>query len=170
MAAFGASAIVFRGVAMVKRQRETVMPNSPPNPKIAADGSLQFEVTDFSDARRALDEPPAGLEHARRLRPAAFQHRRRPPLPTDHALAGTTVEWILSLAPTTRPAQLADAIPRIANALAERWGDSQSASDYLNDLLIDRRGGRQGFPPAIKRELVGLHLLLRRNRARQPNV
>ena len=126
---------------------------------------LTFETTDFADARRALDEPPAGLEVARLLREPGWSGRRRPPEPTDHAMLGRTVDWLLRLAPAARPTHLADAIPRIANALAERWSDTPAAAAYVGDLLIDRRGGRKGFPPEIKRELVMLHLVLRRSLA-----
>jgi hypothetical protein len=123
---------------------------------------LTFETTDFADARRALDEPPAGLEVARLLREPSWATRRRPPEPTDHAILGRTVDWLLQLAPAARPTRLADAIPRIANALADRWSDPPAAAAYVGDLLVDRRGGRKGFPPEIKRELVMLHLVLRR--------
>ena len=59
---------------------------------------------------------------------------------------------------------LADSIPRIANALAERRNNPQAAGEFVSDLLIDRRGGRRGFPPEIKKDLVMLHLVLRRSR------
>jgi hypothetical protein len=78
---------------------------------------------------------------------------------------GRTVDWLLRLAPAARPTHLADAMPRIANALADRWSDTPAAAAYVGDLLIDRRGGRKGFPPEIKGELVMLHLMLRRSLA-----
>jgi len=133
-----------------------------PNPSLG--DPLTFETTDFASARRALDELPAGLEAARQLRQPNWDSRRRPPQPTDHAIHGRTVDWILELAPNARPDRLAAAIPRIANALAERWSNPEAAAEYVSDLLIDRRGGRRGFPPEIKKELVMLHLVLRRNR------
>ena len=131
------------------------------------DDALPFEETDFAAARRALDEPPAGLEVARQLRSFNWEGRRRPAEATDHAILGRTVDWILNLDPDARPTHLADSIPRIANALAERWSDPEAAGAYVTDLLVDRRGGRRGFPMQIKRELVMLHLVLRKNRSRQ---
>src|SRR5690348_13469320 len=116
------------------------------------DDALPFEVTDFETARRALEEPPAGLEVARQLRPSSWEGKRRPLEPTDHAILGRTVDWILTLPLDARPTHLADEIPRIANALAERWSDSEKAQSYVSDLLIDHRGGRKGFPSEIKRE------------------
>jgi hypothetical protein len=46
--------------------------------------------------------------------------------------------------------------PRIANKLARLWGDEKSITDYLDHLLIDRRGKRQGFPPDVLNELLNL--------------
>ena len=76
------------------------------------------------------------------------------------------MDWILNLDPDARPIHLADGIPRLANALAERWNQPDVAGAFVSDLLIDRRGGRKGFPPEIKRELVMLHLVLRRRRVK----
>ena len=132
------------------------------------DDALPFEATDFATARRALDEPPAGLEVARQLRSPSWQGRRRAAQPTDHAILGRTVDWILNLAPEARPTQLADSIPRIANALAQQWSNPDAAGELLTDLLVDRRGGRRGFPLDIKKELVMLHLVLRKSRPSLP--
>jgi len=130
---------------------------------------LQIGSTDFAAARRSLDKPPAGLDVARQLRSPSWAARPRAAEPTDHAILGRTVDWILNLAPDARPMHLADSIPRIANALAERWSDPEAAGEFVSDLLIDRRGGRRGFPPDIKKELVMLHLVLRRDRLRRPS-
>lgn len=139
------------------------MPDSPSASR-PQEGPLNFETTDFSDARRALEEPPPGLELARQIRPAAWDSRRRAPLSTDHALGGRALQWILSLRPDSRPVKLADSIPRIANEIAERWHDLEQTTGYLMSLLVDSRGGRKGFPSEIKRELVALHLLARKHR------
>jgi hypothetical protein len=37
---------------------------------------------------------------------------------------------------------------RIGKRLAELWGHD-GCTDYINDLLNDTRGGRQGFPPDV---------------------
>jgi hypothetical protein len=52
--------------------------------------------------------------------------------------------------------------PRIANRIASAWRDSEAARASLDDLLIDRRGGRQGFPPFVLAELLHLRTLLYR--------
>jgi len=108
-------------------------------------------------------------EVADSLRPSTWEGKRRPVQSNGHAILGRTVDWILNLAPEARPTHLADLIPRIANDLAERWSDPIAAGEYVTDLLIDRRGDRRGFPPEIKKELVMLHLVLRRSRPRPPS-
>jgi len=92
------------------------MPKLTSNPGSLPEGALQFENTDFSEARRALDEPPAGLDVARKLRPPNRESRRRASLPTDHAI-GTCGRLDSFLPPNVRPLNLADSTPRIANAL-----------------------------------------------------
>ena len=49
-----------------------------------------------------------------------------------------------------------DQFPRIANLLAANWNEPIAFHGYMNNLLVDRRGGRQGFPSDIKNELIKL--------------
>jgi hypothetical protein len=46
--------------------------------------------------------------------------------------------------------------PRIANVVARAWNDATEIQAVLDDLLIDRRGGRQGFPLDVTEELLVL--------------
>jgi hypothetical protein len=46
--------------------------------------------------------------------------------------------------------------PRIANAILLQWGCPE-LDDYFNKLIIDTRGGRQGFPPDVIQALIALH-------------
>ena len=55
-----------------------------------------------------------------------------------------------------QPRALLQSLPRIANALARLWQDNVRLRLYLDELLIDRRGGRRGFPPEIHNELLVL--------------
>jgi len=50
---------------------------------------------------------------------------------------------------------------------AEYWHDPDTAAGLLEDLLVDRRGGRRGFPAQIKKELLSLHLVLNLSRRGQ---
>ena len=40
--------------------------------------------------------------------------------------------------------------------MAGAWSDPWAFRAYVNELLIDRRGNRKGFPPDVERELVML--------------
>jgi len=94
----------------------------------------------------SLDDPPSdGEAHLLRL--------RRPPRACDEALTGTTRQWLRRLPPGRRPMRLCLRFPRVANRIAWCWSDPVLAEQALDDLLIDRRGGREGFPKAIVMEL-----------------
>lgn len=51
---------------------------------------------------------------------------------------------------------LAAAHPRLVNKLALCWSDPVLADSVLKDLLMDKRGGRRGFPRVIAAELENL--------------
>ena len=79
--------------------------------------------------------------------------RRRQPL--DDALP-VTIRWIAMLPAEVRPVALLRQFPRIANVVARAWNDAAEIQAVLDDLLIDRRGGRQGFPLEVTEELLVL--------------
>lgn len=81
---------------------------------------------------------------------------RRAPRGTDQALTGTARQWLRRLPPGRRPYRLCELYPRVANRLAWCWGDGGLAGQVLEDLLVDRRGGRAGFPRPVVRELQRL--------------
>ena len=126
---------------------------SPPS----GDEGLDFELTDFAEARRILDnESISQFEVATIVPQEQWQRRRRHQLPTDRALTGHAIEWMTSLPPKLRPEQLSRQFPRITNALAEVWDDPQACQEALNRLVCDVRKGRKGFPRAVRDELVAL--------------
>jgi hypothetical protein len=133
----------------------------PPKPPRQLD-ALDFQVTDFDEARRALDELPAGVAELARIKPDYWLSRRRPQRPADKALTGTALDWLMQLPPQARPQELCASFPRVANHLAEMWSDAQTAVAELDKLIDDRRGGRRGFPAAVRSELLVLRDLLRR--------
>ena len=71
------------------------------------------------------------------------------PLPTSQ-------RWVALLPDEIQPRALLHQFPRIANQLARLWDDKKSVETYLNQLLIDQRGKRQGFPPDVHNELLNL--------------
>ena len=78
--------------------------------------------------------------------------------PLNHPLPAT-FRWIESFPEAVRPIALLQRFPRIANLLARTWNDSARLHRYLESLLVDRRRGRQGFPPDVYNELLTLREL-----------
>ncbi|MBE2242779.1 MAG: hypothetical protein IAE86_08490 [Burkholderiaceae bacterium] len=130
----------------------------PEAPKPIAD-AIEFEITDFAAAREALDEPPSGVGRAATFAPGYWERMRRKLLPRDRALAGPTIDWLLTLAPTLRPRLLCEHYPRIANQIAELWPHPEGRARFLDALLTDARGGRRGFAPEVRREIETLRRL-----------
>src|SRR5438105_1831905 len=119
------------------------MPNTPKPPE-----SLDFEWTDLDEARQVLDMPPETLVDAERLAPDFWIKRRRASTPTDRALTGAAMSWVVGLPSELRPLNLCERYPRIANALAQAWPMPSSCAELLTELLTERRGGRRGFAVA----------------------
>ena len=87
---------------------------------------------------------------------ALWRGVRRTARECDRALTGTTRRWLRALPPRRRPLRLCESHPRVANRIAWCWADAGLREAVLDDLLVDRRGGRQGFAPIIVRELQRL--------------
>ncbi len=78
---------------------------------------------------------------------------RRPPRACDDALNGTARLWLRKLPERRRPLRLCEHFPRVANRIAFCWPEPGLAGQMLEDLLVDRRGNRRGFPSSVQREL-----------------
>lgn len=90
---------------------------------------------------------PASPEHdwsgRRKARPAEF-------------LFPATVRWMASLPSGSQATAIGKDFPRIANMLAALWTRPDAMTSYLNELLTDKRGRRQGFPNRVLAELHAL--------------
>jgi len=123
----------------------------------AHDDGLDFELTDFDEARRILDsESMSQFDVATVVPPEHWKKLRRGNLPTDRALTGQALDWLLGLPPALRPENLTSQFPRITNALAEVWDEPLLFAAALEQLLCDRRKDRKGFAGAVRGELVAL--------------
>jgi len=67
-----------------------------------------------------------------------------------------TMSWASTLPADVRPNALLAKFPRIANLIAVLWPDPNSLRRYIDDLIVDKRGNRQGFPLDVLRELLAL--------------
>ncbi|MGE5171441.1 MAG: hypothetical protein ACM3JC_13850 [Rudaea sp.] len=75
--------------------------------------------------------------------------------PADYLLPQSE-KWFDALPQEVAPCALASQFPRIVNLIVAQWNDHRGAPQLFEELLGDRRGGRAGFPPAVRRDLVRL--------------
>ena len=71
-------------------------------------------------------------------------------------LEATTAIWLSELPQRLQPRETATRFPHILNRLANLWSSPHACRLYFDDLLMDQRGDRQGFPLRIASEIVGL--------------
>jgi len=118
---------------------------------------FEFEIIDVGEARRVLDsESMSQFDVAATAPPGHWERVRRGKLPTDRALTGRAIDWLLALPPPLRPQNLSSQFPRITNALAEVWHEPHQCQAALDKLVCGDRRGRKGFPAAVHDELVAL--------------
>src|SRR4030095_14973517 len=65
-------------------------------------GLIEFEITDVETARREADKPAAVLA-LEKLLPGYWEEQRRPLEPSDRALTGKSIDWLLGLPPHPPP-------------------------------------------------------------------
>jgi hypothetical protein len=87
---------------------------------------------------------------------AAFHAMRRPLGPEQQRLSDQARELMSALNESLRPTVLAARYPRIVNKVAELWRRPTLMDRYFDELLLDSRGNRQGFPLDILLELTTL--------------
>jgi hypothetical protein len=133
------------------------MSGQPPSkPPARMPGSIDFEITDFDEARHALDDLPAGVAEAKQLLSGSWEQQRRKPVATDRALTGQAMDWVIGLPPTLRPHATCEQFPRVINAIASSWTDTAYSLQVLDHMINDYRGGRRGFPATVELELTAL--------------
>jgi len=117
------------------------------------------------EARERAAQRAAAQRDPHRASERDLSTRRAPLRPQDLSLSEIARRWIESLPADERPTALATQYPRIANRLALCWNDAALVGKVLDDLLVDRRGGRRGFPPAVRQDLLRLRTMGARQRA-----
>ena len=75
-----------------------------------------------------------------------------------NVLLDHTVQWANALPENVRPLTLMRQFPRVANMLALLWAETTCTpfDEYMESLVVDRRGNRQGFPPTVMSDLLSL--------------
>jgi hypothetical protein len=113
------------------------------------DAPLEFVPVSKEEARKAFvgdKKPSPGSENR-----SADRHEQ-----AAESISELTRAWLESLPMSVRPVTLVDKYPRIANRLALLWKKPRQCDVYFENLLVDERGGRQGFPQSVALELVTL--------------
>jgi hypothetical protein len=89
-------------------------------------------------------------------RPVDPASLRQPPSQYDAALNLAARAWLGELPQEIAPLALAKQFPRIVNRLSRFWDSPQMMHEYFQQLLLDRRGKRKGFPQKVMNELYAL--------------
>jgi hypothetical protein len=76
--------------------------------------------------------------------------------PNNDVLHERAVKWLALLPADVRPIATARQYPRIVNRIDDLWARCEYTRLYFQSLLIDRRKGRKGLPPEVRRELEAL--------------
>jgi hypothetical protein len=95
---------------------------------------------------RAQPTPPCAA-------PAQATWKRRDSGVLDQSLQSFTEMWLKGIPENVRPLNCAEHYPRVLNKIAALWSLNERCMDYLNELVIDVRGGRQGFSYGVLGEL-----------------
>lgn len=128
---------------------------------------LEFQVVGVDEAREALEKGHDILTRPGALMPeppsfdrGVLKRALPPAAPPSDPLPRETVRWIASLPAEARPLHLFMHYPKIGNRLALLWANPQDAQALFDDLLLDHRGDRQGFPKEVFDDLMRLQKLL----------
>jgi hypothetical protein len=110
--------------------------------------SLEFEKVSIADVQQELKSQRKQVDDRAHAAQRATQ--------SVAVLLDSTTLWMAELPLAVRPITLARKFPRIANSIAELWRRVAPCEEYLDTLIVDRRGDRTGFPPAVAVELTAL--------------
>lgn len=114
---------------------------------------IPFEKVSLKEAKEAMDgpatpKPDLEAEWANTRSPAMEAHASE--------LNERAWEWLDKLPAEIQPGGLVQQFPRIANKLAEIWGRPAQCHRYMEEMMLDHRGGRKGFPLDVTLELAKL--------------
>ncbi|MEO7030810.1 MAG: hypothetical protein ABI351_01690 [Herbaspirillum sp.] len=115
---------------------------------------IPFEKISLQDAKAVLD----GDQPKRNA--VDWDKLRRSKSSDSIKLTDFAVRWLFQQPKERLPKMLAREYPRIVNHIADLWERPDACIRYLDDLLIDQRGTRQGFPLRIVQELTRMRVFL----------
>ena len=113
--------------------------------------TFNFEKVSIAEAKAVIKGEEASVKQDEN-----WSAKRGPELPSDRKLTNETCTWLVALPPEVRPLLLARKYPRIANRIADVWQRPVNCDKVFEDLMIDHRGTRQGFPVEVAKEITEL--------------
>jgi hypothetical protein len=114
---------------------------------------LEFErvtIESLQAAQRGESKGPEGRTERE------YSASRAAESSAETCLSEQAESWLLALPEAVRPSSLAASHPRVVNRMCQLWRRPTEMDRYFEDLLTDRRGGRQGFPFNIASEIASL--------------
>lgn len=78
----------------------------------------------------------------------------RQPLPQPDSAA--VEHWLTEIPPHILPRRTAEQFRHVVNEIVRLWKSPRQLDRYFDSLLVDHRGGRQGFPFAVALEIAKL--------------
>ncbi|WP_052135226.1 hypothetical protein [Collimonas arenae] len=120
--------------------------------KVTESDSIPFEKVPLTEAKAILD----GEDKAVRRDVPDWEFLRRPQAHKDQDLLESTYQWYAKLPADIKPWELARYFPRVTNELAAIWARPTMCEQFLDQLLLDNRGNRKGFPEKVIREIMVL--------------
>ena len=114
---------------------------------------IVFEKVSIAEARAVLRGPD--------VIPKAddeWADKRCKPLPSDLMLMSDTELWLSHLPQRVKPAYLAEKFPRVVNKIFNVWRRPEACLKIFDELMMDERGTRRGFPLEVAREITNLRV------------
>lgn len=114
------------------------------------DKTFDFYPVSIDEAKQALED----FEHLGLIKKPVAKHIVRGQSRNEKVgLHPATAQWLNGFPSRVVPANCAEHYPRIVNRIHQLWTSPAHLKMYLQDLVLDKRGGRQGFPHGIAEEL-----------------
>jgi hypothetical protein len=147
-----------------KTPQQGVQPRPPTSPPGGALDTLS-EVRVDPPASTPITTPQSPSEPSAKTPPPTLRLAPIPPKEIsldfpDLSLLDEKVETRKGPAQKLSVTSAIEEYPRICTRIQQLWGTTE-CEPYLNTLVIDTRGNRKGFPPAMMEELLYLGRLAR---------
>ena len=118
-----------------------------------------MDLTGYDYKRRVLEKKIAEQSTAGQTIPEqniSVQPVTRPELARSAELTDAALRLLEALPRKYSVSHLAARFPRVLNRIAAVWSQPALVESCIDGLMLDSRGSRAGFPPAVLNELLAL--------------